>query len=151
VAALVEKNVRYDVRPWDIKKVKTTCSYCGVGCQFYLEVKDNKVVSVRGAEETGPNHGSLCVKGRFGYHFISSPERLKMPLIKQENGEFKEASWDEALNLVASKLSAIKEQHGSDSMGVLTSARITNEENYIAQKFARAVLKTNNVDHCARL
>lgn len=149
VGALVEKDVRYATRPWETRKVRTTCSYCGVGCQLYLHVKDNRVVKVTGAD-AAPNHGSLCVKGRFGYHFIGSPERLTEPLIK-ENGAFRPASWDEALDRVAGRLEEIRETHGSDSMGVLTSARITNEENYIAQKFARAVLKTNNVDHCARL
>ncbi len=90
------------------------------------------------------------MKGRFGFDFIHSSDRLKTPLIK-DNGEFREATWDEALNLVADKLGGIKKDHGADSIGVLTSARVTNEENYIAQKFTRAVLKTNNVDHCARL
>jgi predicted molibdopterin-dependent oxidoreductase YjgC len=150
VGALVEKNSKYQVRQWDTEKVKTTCSYCGVGCQMYLHVQDNKVVKVTGAEETGPNYGSLCVKGRFGYPFINSPERLTDPLIK-ENGNFRKATWDEALDLVAKRLETIQNDHGSDSIGVLTSARITNEENYIAQKFTRAVLKTNNIDHCARL
>ena len=149
VGALVEKDVRYKVRPWETHKVRTTCSYCGVGCQLYLHVKDNRVVKVTGAD-VPPNNGSLCVKGRFGYHFIGSEERLKRPLIK-EDGSFREASWDEALDLVASRLKEVRDTHGSDKMGVLTSARITNEENYVAQKFARAVLKTNNVDHCARL
>jgi len=121
-----------------------------VGCQLYLHVQDNKVVKVTGVDEVPPNFGSLCVKGRFGYNFIGSPERLTDPLIK-ENGGFRKATWDEALSLVAGKLSEIKEKHGSDSIGVLTSARITNEENYIIQKFTRAVLKTNNIDHCARL
>jgi predicted molibdopterin-dependent oxidoreductase YjgC len=150
VGALVEKDARYKVRQWDTCKVRTTCSYCGVGCQLYLHVKDNRVVKVTGVEDVGPNYGSLCVKGRFGYHFISSPERLTDPMIK-ENGQFRKASWDEALNLVAKKLGDIKEKNGADSIGVLTSARISNEENYIANKFARAVLKTNNIDHCARL
>jgi predicted molibdopterin-dependent oxidoreductase YjgC len=149
VGALVEKDVRYTVRPWETQKVRTTCSYCGVGCQLYLHVKDNKVVKVTGVD-AAPNHGSLCVKGRFGYHFVGSPERLTDPLIK-ENGQFRKASWDEALDRVADGLKKIRDTHGGDSMGVLVSARITNEENYIAQKFARAVLKTNNVDHCARL
>jgi predicted molibdopterin-dependent oxidoreductase YjgC len=150
VGALVEKNVRYATRHWETTKTRTTCSYCGVGCQLYLHVKDNRVVKVSGVEDVPPNYGSLCVKGRFGFDFINSPERLTMPLIK-ENGEFREATWEEALNLVADKFSEIKKTHGPDSMGVLTSARITNEENYIANKFARAVLKTNNIDHCARL
>jgi predicted molibdopterin-dependent oxidoreductase YjgC len=150
VGALVEKDARYRLRPWESKKVRTTCSYCGVGCQMYLHVKNNKVYKVTGVEDMPPNYGSLCVKGRFGFDFIASPERLKTPLIK-ENGQFRQATWDEALDLVAKKLADIKEKHGSDSIGLLTSARISNEENYIAQKFARAVLKTNNVDHCARL
>jgi len=150
VGALVEKDVRYSVRPWETRKVRTTCSYCGVGCQIDLHVKDNKVVKVSGAEGIGPNYGSLCVKGRFGYDFVNSQERLTMPLIK-ENGKHREASWEEALSLVAEKFTGIRDQYGPDSIGVLTSARVTNEENYIVQKFARAVLKTNNVDHCARL
>ena len=150
VGALVEKSVRYDVRPWETERVRTTCTYCGVGCQIHLHVRDNMVVKVTGVEDVAPNYGSLCVKGRFGYHFVGSPERLTQPLIKK-NGEFKEATWDEALDFVAGKLAAIKETHGSDSIGLLTSARVSNEENYVAQKFARAVLKTNNVDHCARL
>jgi predicted molibdopterin-dependent oxidoreductase YjgC len=149
VGALVEKDVRYRVRPWETEKIRTTCSYCGVGCQLELHVKNNQVVKVNGADAI-PNYGSLCVKGRFGFNFINSPERLTKPLIK-ENGKFKEVSWDQALDLVAKKLSEIKEKHGGDSIGVLTSARMTNEDNYIAHKFTRAVLKTNNIDHCARL
>ncbi len=150
VGALVEKDSRYAVRQWEAKKVRTTCSYCGVGCQLDLHVKDDRVVKVTGAEGAVPNFGSLCVKGRFGYDFINSPERLTRPLIRK-NGELVDADWDEALDLVAQRLGAIKDQSGPDSIGVLSSARITNEENYLAQKFTRAVLKTNNVDHCARL
>jgi predicted molibdopterin-dependent oxidoreductase YjgC len=149
VGALVEKSVRYTVRPWETRPVRTTCSYCGVGCQMDLHVKDNRVVKISGAD-TVPNHGSLCVKGRFGFDFIASDQRLTTPLIK-ENGNHREASWDEALDLVAERLTGIRDTHGGDTIGMLTSARITNEENYIAQKFTRAVIKTNNVDHCARL
>ena len=136
--------------PLETKKVRTTCGYCGVGCQLYFHVKDNRVVKVTGVENAAPNFGSLCVKGRFGYDFINDPERLKVPLIK-ENGDFREASWDEALQLVADRLKEIKEESGPDSIGVLCSARITNEENYLAQKFTRAAIGTNNIDHCARL
>ena len=150
VGALVEKDARYRYRPWENKKVRTTCGYCGVGCQLVFHVNDNQVMKVTGAEDVAPNYGSLCVKGRFGFHFIGSSDRLKTPLIK-ENGAFREASWDEALDMVADKLNDVKTTHGSDSIGVLSSARVTNEENYVIQKFARAVLKTNNVDHCARL
>lgn len=150
VGALVEKDTRFEARPWETQKVRTTCTYCGVGCQIYLHVKNNRVVKASGVEEMAPNFGSLCVKGRFGFDFIDSPDRLKTPLIK-DNGTFREASWDEALDLVARKLGEIKAEHGADTIGFLTSARISNEENYIAQKFARAVVQTNNVDHCARL
>ncbi|MBA2879884.1 putative molibdopterin-dependent oxidoreductase YjgC [Desulfosalsimonas propionicica] len=150
VGALVEKEARYRWRPWEAEKVRTTCSYCGVGCQMDLHVKDNTVLKVTGAADVAPNYGSLCVKGRFGYKFIDSPERITSPLIK-ENGEFRKATWDEALDLVARRFTETRDAHGPDSIGVLTSARITNEDNYIAQKFTRAVLKTNNIDHCARL
>jgi predicted molibdopterin-dependent oxidoreductase YjgC len=151
VGALVEKDARYVVRPWETQKTRTTCSYCGVGCQIELHVKENKVVKVTGVENIPPNYGSLCVKGRFGFDFVNSSERLTKPLIKKADGDFREASWDEALDIVANRLGEIRQNHGSDSIGVLTSARISNEDNYISQKFARAVIKTNNVDHCARL
>jgi len=150
VGALVDKDTKYKVRHWETEKVRTTCSYCGVGCQVELHVQDDKIVKVTGVEDAKPNYGSLCVKGRFGYHFVDSPDRLTKPLIRK-NGELQEAEWEEALDLVAKKLKDIKMEHGADSIGVLTSARITNEENYIANKFARAVIKTNNIDHCARL
>jgi len=134
----------------ETKMVRTTCSYCGVGCQMYLHVRNDRIVKVTGVEELGPNYGSLCVKGRFGYDFVHDRERLTKPLIR-EGRSFREASWDEALNLVAEKLKSIRSQHGADAIGVLSSARITNEENYLVQKFTRAVVGTNNVDHCARL
>jgi predicted molibdopterin-dependent oxidoreductase YjgC len=151
VGALVPKREMMGERlPQEARQVRTTCSYCGVGCQMYLHVHDNKVVRVTGVEGVGPNDGSLCVKGRYGYDFINSPERLTKPLIR-DNGRLREASWDEALGLVAERLGRIKAESGPDSIGVLSSARITNEENYVVQKFARAVIGTNNVDHCARL
>ena len=151
VGALITKEeLRSGGLDSDVKKIRTTCSYCGVGCQLYLHIKDNRVIKVTGVEDVGPNYGSLCVKGRFGYDFINDPGRLKTPLIK-EKGSFREASWEEALDVVATRLSAIKKDYGPDSIGVLCSARITNEENYLAQKFTRAALGTNNVDHCARL
>jgi predicted molibdopterin-dependent oxidoreductase YjgC len=113
-------------------------------------VKEDRIVRITGVEDAAPNFGSLCVKGRFGYDFIQHPDRLTSPLIK-EDGKFREASWDEALELVAKRMGAIKEKSGPDSIGLLTSARITNEENYLAQKFVRAVIGTNNIDHCAIL
>jgi predicted molibdopterin-dependent oxidoreductase YjgC len=151
VGALFSKrDLELQISANETKKISTTCSYCGVGCQIYIHVKDDQIVKVSGAEENGPNKGSLCVKGRFGFDFVQHPDRLKLPLVRKD-GELKEASWDEAIELVAKKLSSIKQEFGPDSIGVLTSARVTNEENYLAQKFARAVLGTNNIDHCARL
>jgi formate dehydrogenase alpha subunit len=128
------------------REVKTVCTYCGVGCNIFLGVRGNKVVSSGGDRESIVNNGRLCVKGRFGYEFINHPDRLKTPLIKR-NGDFREATWDEALNLIASKFSDSKKE----KFAALSSARITNEENYIVQKFTRAVMGTNNIDHCARL
>jgi len=114
-----------------------------------LHVRRNEVIRVSSRENT-LNEGWLCPKGRFGYSFIKSPERLKTPLIK-EQGKFREASWEEAAELIVSKLRRIKSKHGPDSIGGLASARCTNEENYLFQKFMRAAIGTNNVDHCARL
>lgn len=128
------------------REVQTTCVYCGVGCGIYLGVKGNKIVSVRGDRERPTNHGSLCVKGRFGFAFINHPDRLTAPLIKK-NGSFVASTWDEALSLVASKFA---ESRGK-RFAALASAKCTNEENYLIQKFTRAVMQTNNVDHCARL
>ena len=134
----------------EAEKIRTTCSYCGVGCQIFLHVRDGRVVKATGVEDVGPNYGSLCVKGRFGNDFIHDEGRLTKPLIREGDG-FREAGWDEALDLVAEKLGALRQESGADALGVLSSARITNEENYLAQKFTRAVLGTNSVDHCARL
>jgi predicted molibdopterin-dependent oxidoreductase YjgC len=150
VGALIPKDSYQKARICDTQSVKSTCTFCGVGCQINLHVKNNTVQHITGREDVGPNYGSLCVKGRYGFDFITSEERLKTPMIK-ENGTFREATWDEALALVAKRLTDIKETSGPDSIGVLTSARISNEENYVIQKFTRAVLKTNNLDHCARL
>ena len=129
------------------REVKTTCPYCAVGCQMYLGIKNDKLVSVRGDREGPSNEGRLCVKGRFGIpEFVHHPDRLTTPLIKR-NGKFEEASWDEALDLVAEKI----KQYQPAEVGVVSSARSTNEANYVMQKFGRAALVTNNVDHCARL
>ncbi len=133
-----------------IKDVKTTCSYCGCGCTLTMHVNTlrNEIVRISSKPDT-VNEGWLCVKGRFGYDFIKSPERLKTPLIKRD-GKFEEASWNEALNYIAERLGDIKEKNGPDAIAGLSSARCTNEENYLFQKFMRAVIGTNNVDHCAR-
>jgi len=128
----------------------TTCIYCGCGCGLELGTRGNKVVRVRGDRNNPASQGSLCVKGRFGLDFVSSPDRLTTPLIKR-NGTFEEATWDEALDLVAGKFAGIKKKHGANALAGLSSAKCTNEENYVFQKFIRAGLGTNNVDHCARL
>lgn len=148
--ALTETMMKGQGRSWEVKKVRTTCPYCGCGCNFDLNVKDNRVIGVTSNPLSPVNGRHLCVKGRFGYDFIHSPERLTAPLIK-ENGEFKEVSWDAALKYVAGRLGEIRRRHGGDALAVLSSARCTNEENYLLNKFSRAVLGTNNIDHCARL
>lgn len=150
VGALTERDMVGKGRSWEIKKVKTTCPYCGTGCTIDLNVKDGKVIGVTSNPDGDVNGRFLCVKGRFGYQFIDSDERLKTPLIKKD-GVFQEASWFEALQLVGQKLSDVKSSYGPDSIGVLSSARCTNEENYLMDKFTRAVVGTNNIDHCARL
>lgn len=136
-------------RPGNTRQVDTVCAYCGTGCNLTAHVKGNEIVRITSSEYTG-NEGWLCVKGRFGYEFVSSPDRLKKPLIKK-NGAFEEVSWDEALDHIASKMKEIKAKHGADALAGLSSARCTNEENYAFQKFMRAAVGTNNVDHCARL
>jgi NADH dehydrogenase/NADH:ubiquinone oxidoreductase subunit G len=136
-------------RQKDIKDIETVCPYCGCGCMLTLHVRRNEVIRVSSREDT-INEGWLCSKGRFGYSFINSTDRLKTPLIK-EKGKFREATWDEALDLVATHFSSIKKKYGPDAIAGLSSARCTNEENYLFQKFMRAVIGTNNIDHCARL
>lgn len=132
-----------------MKRVLTTCPYCGVGCGFYLDVRDDRIVGVIPSRSNSVSKGYLCVKGWHAHEPVQHPDRLKKPLIKK-NGRFKEVSWNTALDYVAGRLKGIKDKHGSDSLAVCASARCTNEENYLMMKFARAVLGTNNVDHCAR-
>lgn len=130
--------------------VKTICAYCGVGCGLILETRGQQIIGAPGDHDNPVNRGRTCVKGRFGYDFIHHPDRLTVPLIKR-NGKFIQVTWDEALDLVADKIAATKKQRGGNAIAVLSSAKCTNEENYLLQKFTRAVLGTNNVDHCARL
>lgn len=133
-----------------MNSVLTTCPYCGTGCTFYLNVKDGEIVSVTPNKDNSVNEGILCLKGHFGFDFVHHRDRLTQPLIRKE-GKITEASWEEALSLVAKKLSDIKAEYGADSIAGFSSARCTNEENYLMQKLMRAVIGTNNVDHCARL
>jgi len=150
VGALIDKAAQGKGRSWEFTKVKTTCNYCGVGCNFDFNIKDGKVVKVTSNPESVVNGINLCVKGRFGYDYIHHKDRLTAPLIRK-NGKLKKASWEEAYQLISSKFTQIKKESGNDSLAVLSSAKCTNEENYLLMKFGRAVLGTNNVDHCARL
>ncbi len=150
-AAIIEKKAMVTGRNWELEKVDTTCPYCGVGCQvsLYVNREQNRIVRVEGRDGIPPNDGMLCVKGRFAYEFPSNKKRLTKPMIKK-NGQHVEVSWDEALDYTAKRLSEIKEKHGSGSFAAISCARTTNENNYAMMKFTRAVMGTNNVDHCAR-
>lgn len=128
----------------------TTCPYCGVGCSLSLAVENDRIVSVSSGPEPSVNKGALCSKGRFGFDFVHHKDRLTTPLIRK-NGVLEPASWDEALGLIASKFSEIASSYGADALGGFSSARCSNEENYLFQKLFRAGIGTNNVDHCARL
>ncbi len=132
------------------KVVKTVCAYCGVGCEIEAGVKDNALVNIKPAKDAPVNKGHLCVKGRYAWEYINAKERVTHPMIRG-NGGWKIVSWDEALRYCAQRLSSISEQYGADSIGVIGSARATNEDNYLIQKFARTVIGTNNVDNCARV
>jgi formate dehydrogenase major subunit len=132
------------------KWTRTTCPYCGVGCEMEVGARDERIVQIKPAMDAPVNKGHLCVKGRYGFEFVYAGDRVTTPLIR-ENGDWRRASWDEAIAFTAEALRRIVERYGADSVGVLGSARATNEENYLAQKFARVVLGTNNVDCCARV
>jgi len=134
----------------DYRTVLTTCTYCGCGCNFYLEVLDGQIIDTIPCKTSPVNEGKLCIKGWNVHEFIQSPKRLTKPLLRK-NGALTEVSWDEALDYTVFKLKEIKEVSGKDSIAFLASAKVTNEENYLIQKFARAAVGTNNVDHCARL
>jgi predicted molibdopterin-dependent oxidoreductase YjgC len=137
-------------RAWERTYTDTTCSYCAVGCTLTLEAKDGVLVGAGAPVGKGVNNGNLCVKGRFGYDFVNHPDRLTTPLIRKD-GELVPASWDEALDLVAKRLTAIRDEHGPESIGGRGAARSTNEDGYLFQKFLRAAIGTNNVDNSARL
>jgi formate dehydrogenase alpha subunit len=145
--ALMEKERAYHGTA--TKTVDTVCPFCGCGCILHLEVKDNQIVRAKPGESP-VNHGTLCARGSYGYDFIQSPERLTAPLIKVD-GEFQEASWEEAISRVAAEFKRLKQEHGADSLAVLGSSKCTNEENYLLQRLARVTLGTNNIDNGSRL
>ncbi len=142
--------VEGEIRKGLVKKTKTVCTFCGVGCTFDVWTRDRKVLLVQPSPESPANAVATCVKGKFGWDFVNSPDRLVEPLIRTENGSFREASWEEALALVARRFSEVKAKDGPDAIGVIASCTGTNEESYLTQKLARAVIGTNNVDNCSR-
>jgi formate dehydrogenase major subunit len=150
VGALIDKKAAGKGRAKDLEKVDTTCPYCGVGCQItaHVDRTANRIVRVTG-REVEPNDGMLCVKGRYGFDFPSSEKRLTRPLIRRQ-GELEPVSWDEALDYMAARIDTIVKKHGPDVFSAFGSGRATNENNYALAKFTRAVIKTNNIDHCAR-
>jgi predicted molibdopterin-dependent oxidoreductase YjgC len=182
VGALYDRMSLRLARVNKVEKVRTTCSYCGVGCTFDLNVRDGRIVRVTSAPDAPVNGMALCVKGRYGWDFVHHPDRLRRPLVRAkwldaelvrerlQGGAWEvlprpgesdetaitpetmvETDWETALDLVAARFDGIKREHGGDAFAVLASAKCTNEENYVIQKFARAALGTNSVDHCARL
>jgi len=134
------------------KWVRTTCAFCGVGCQFDAGTKGGKLVTMKAAADSPVNQGHSCVKGRFASAYVHHSERLTTPMLRESTeDEFREVSWDEAYSFMAKRLQSTKDQHGPDSIGIITSSRSTNELNYLGSKFMRAVIGTNNVDNCARV
>ncbi len=148
--ALNKKAQIIPIQGEEIKDVRTTCPYCGAGCQMLLRVKGDTIIEVTSEKHLAPNYGALCVKGRLGHEFIQHKDRLRKPLIRK-NGMLVETTWDEALEYTAKKFFDIKAMHGPDSIAGFSCARATNEENYLMQKFMRTSIGTNNIDHCARL
>lgn len=147
--ALIEKKAA-DLLSNEVTKVRTTCNYCGVGCQFDLNVRDDKVVKVT-SPPTGEtvNDGNLCVKGRFAYDFIHHQDRLTKPLVRGDDGELHETTWEHAIQYAVEGLQRVAEKHGADSLGFVSSSRCTGEENYLMQKLARAAFHTGNIHQCA--
>jgi len=148
--AISERMARFKGQWWQLDKATTICPYCGVGCSIDVYTKDSEIVKIRGDEKGITNCGSLCVKGRFGFDYVHSQERITKPLIRKHR-EWIEVDWETALNYVAARFLEIKRQSGSGALAGLSSAKCTNEENYLFQKLIRTSFGTNNVDHCARL
>lgn len=146
--ALLNKQLM-NIRPWKLKKVTTTCPFCGTGCQFDLNVLDDKVVGVTPNSESVVNGSALCVKGRYHTDMLNSKDRLIHPLIRV-NGKFEETSWENAIAIVVDRFTYIKKLYGNDALAGLSSARCTNEDNYVFQKLFRVAIGNHNIDHCAR-
>lgn len=133
-----------------MQDVLTTCVYCGCGCGLYLHEENGRITGSQASRNHPVSRNNLCVKGWHIHEFIHDPERLTEPLMRK-NGTLVPVTWDEAFDYTAKKLTEIRDRTNAQGIGVLSSAKCTNEENYLLQKFTRAVLKTNNIDHCARL
>ncbi len=131
-------------------RTRTVCPFCGCGCSFYLVSEGDRVTAVEPSPQNPVNRGMLCVKGWNAYEFIHSPDRLTVPLVRKQ-GALVESTWDEALSIVSTRLKDIRARYGPRALAFLSSAKVTNEENYLFMKMARAAFGTNNVDHCARL
>lgn len=149
VGALTTTLIKHKARHWELKKVKSVCAYCGCGCAFLLGVKDDQLRTIISEYETGANQGNLCVKGRYGWEYINSKERLSAPLIRK-SGQLVECTWEEALKEITARFKRIKDDYGPDALAAIGSARLTNEEGYLLQKFMRAAIGTNNVDNSGR-
>jgi formate dehydrogenase major subunit len=150
--ALTKKTSVVPLMPDQVEEVKSVCTYCGTGCSISIVRKHGAILEIKADRAAAPNFGDLCVKGRFGYTFYHNQERVVTPLVRDNIDEpFREASWDEAIGLVASRFLKIRDSFGADQIGLISSSRCTNEENYLIQRFARAVIGTNNVDNCARV
>lgn len=151
--ALIPKQTEGVARMWELQKTRTICPYCGVGCNIDVVTKGNKILYGLGSEKNWqdlPNQGSLCVKGRFGLDYVNSPKRLTTPLVRKD-GKLVEVSWEEAMAAAAAGLKKVLDTDGAKAIGCLSSAKTSNEDNYAMMRFTRGVLKTNNIDHCARL
>ncbi len=148
--ALTDKPSRFKGRDWEVTWVRSTCGYCGVGCTIEYAKRGDRIVGTRAPLDAGPNFGNLCAKGRYGWSFAGHADRLTTPLVRRD-GDLVEATWDEALALVAEKLAEVRDTAGPHAVGALASAKCTNEENYLFQKLMRAGIGTHNIDHCARL
>ena len=151
VGALTSGTYRYKTRPWEMNHVSTVCTHCADGCKVTLGVRQSndgsEIVRADNRDKSGINNDFLCAKGRFGFDFVESPERLTNPLVRNAQGKLEPATWEHALRFAAGKLKEIRDSKGGASIGVIGSNQTTNEENYLLQKFARTVLQTNNIDH----
>ncbi len=151
VGALTSGSYRYKTRPWEMNHVSTVCTHCADGCKVTLGVRQtndgSEIVRADNRDKSGINGDFLCAKGRFGFDFVESPDRLTQPLVRNSAGKLEPATWEHALRFAAGKLKEIRDTRGGTAIGVIGSNRTTNEENYLLQKFARTVLHTNNIDH----